>query len=46
MIDSFITSEHWAYTLPATQYPFDPNQGQDLPEAAAMQVKLPVTPSN
>ena len=38
MMDSFLPSDHWAYTQPTTQYPFNPDQGRTLLEAAGWTV--------
>jgi ABC-type transport system substrate-binding protein len=40
MMDSFLPDDHWAYTQPTTQYPFNPAQGQSILEAAGL--TLPV----
>jgi peptide/nickel transport system substrate-binding protein len=40
MMDSFLPSDHWAYTQPSTLYPFDPDQGRLLLEAAGWTVPL------
>ena len=34
MMDSFLPSTHWAYSKPASQYPFNPAQGQALLDQA------------
>jgi len=38
MIDSFITKEHWAYTSPTSQYPYDPDQGKAMLDSAGWTV--------
>ena len=38
MMDSFLPSDHWAYTQPSTLYPYDPDQGRALLEAAGWTV--------
>jgi ABC-type transport system substrate-binding protein len=34
MMDSFFPKDHWAYTEPATKYPYSPTQGQILLDQA------------
>ena len=40
MMDSFLPSDHWAYTQPTTQYRFNPDQGRTLLEAAGWTVPV------
>jgi ABC-type transport system substrate-binding protein len=43
MMDSFFPKDHWAYTQPTTQYPYDPAQGQALLEQAGWTLPVGAT---